>query len=561
MKLCFKPEIGFQIFVILITSILVLLPIGMLLWGSFSQEAAEWRFTLSNYAQILENLVPLRNTLVVSIGATLLSALFGVSLAWVLARTNTPLRETYAKLVVVPFYLTPFIGAIAWTLLASSKIGVLNKLLMMIFNLKNPPMDVYSVYGIIWVMGIYYAPFVFLYASTALKSMDPALEESARVLGTGVIRTAFRITLPLISPAILSGALLTFVSAMGQFGIPIVLGMPKKYYVLTTKIVTLLNFYPPQYTTAAAMGMFLLLLTAFSILIQRKLVGEKSYVTISGRAYRPKLIDLRAWRYVACVICGGYVLLTVILPLFVIIFVSFEKFLAVDISKLKFTLDKYKYLFTGYPITGNAIKNSLFLAIFGGAICILFATLISYLIHRSRLFGYRFLDYLSTIPVAVPGVVMGVGLLWAWISVPVGVYGTIWILMIAYITMYLPFAVKATSTSLIQIDKQLEESSRLCGASWGYTLWKIVLPLLKPGLLSGWTLLFILFLRELSASILLYSSGNEVFSVAIFDLWDEGLMPMLCALAVIQIVITFVALLIAGRVTKRKLLDVTAYGG
>jgi iron(III) transport system permease protein len=375
--------------------------------------------------------------------------------------------------------------------------------------------------------------------------MDPALEEASLSSGAGIFRTTLKVTLPLVLPAILGSGLLVFVLAAEQFGVPAVLGTPARIRVLTTTIVETQASYPPRMGLGAALGVTLLIIALLGLWLQRRLLAGKAYTTVGGKGSHPRRFKLGTFRWVLFAICAAYLVLSVVLPYGAIFVSSIRTIWTSDFQADQWTLENYRWVLFDYPITQRGLFNSLFLAIIGASATMLLCALISFLSLRSRLPGHKVLDYLSIIPLGFPGVVLAFGLLQAWIYPPLVLYGTVWILFVAYMTRYIPIGVRSTSATLVQIHPELEEASLSSGANWFQTFCKVTLPLLKPGIFAGWILLFIAFSRELSASILLYSPGREVLSVAIYDLMLAGQYRALSALAMMQMVLTLGVLVLA----------------
>jgi len=480
--------------------------------------------------------------------------IIGTALAWAVVRTDMPGRRLVELASIVPFISTPLTGALAWILLMSPQTGLINQAWRFISG-SGSIFNIYSIWGIIFVEALYEAPLVFLLVAGALRSMDPTLEEASLSAGAGTARTTLRVTLPLVAPAILAGALLVFILAAEQFAVPAVLGTPAKIRVLTTSIWEAQSVYPPRDGLAAALSVTLLVIALGGLWLHRRLLGARSYTTVAGKAARPRRIQLGAFRWALLAVCVSYLLLAVVLPIVTIFVSSIRTIWTADFRWEQFTLANYSRVLFDYPAAERAIVNSLGLAIFGATATILLCALIAFLSQRARLPGHRILDTLTMLPMGFPGIVLAVGLLHAWITPPFVLYGTIWILFVAYLTRYLPVGVRSVSASLAQIHPELEESSLASGATWLQTFRYVTLPLLKPGLAAGWALLFVAFTRELSASILLYSPRLEVLSVVIYDLYQEGGFRTLSALTTLQVLIAMSVLAIARAMTR---LDPTA---
>jgi iron(III) transport system permease protein len=534
-----------QIGVILLLCILIVYPAVILLERSFRDDdgALSWVWYIQAYTSE-RNLAAIVNTIIVATGSAALAAVSGTLLAWAVVRTDMPGRRLIEMASIVPFISTSFIGALAWILLGSPETGLINQFWRFLGN-EAALIDIFSLEGIIFVIALYEMPFVFLMVGGALRSMDPALEEASLSSGAGLWRTTTRVTLPLVLPAILASSLLVFVLAAEQFGVPAVLGTPARIRVLTTSIVATNAFYPPQHGLGAALCVTLLVIALVGLWAQRRALADRSFTTVGGKGSQPRRIALGPFRWLLLGICCLYLLLAVVLPFSTIFLSSIRTLWTADFRWEQFTLANYHWILFEYPSTLRAIRNSLFLAVVGATVTILLCALISFLSLRTRLPGRNALDYLSMLPLGFPGVVLAYGLLQVWINPPLVLYGTIWILFIAYLTRYLPIGVRATSATLVQIHHELEESSLSCGASWFQTFKRITLPLLKPGIIAGWILLFIAFSRELSASILLYAPGTEVLSVVLYDLQQNGQFREISALAFIQIAASIVLVLLA----------------
>jgi len=537
----------------------VIYPLSIMVYGTFKSTPPGEPSPLSfdNYTKMFASdwfWEALGHTVWISIGGTLLGVFLGVSMAWIVTRTDTPWISKLEIPLIVPFFLSPFIGALAWTGLASADYGLINGWFDALFGVR--PFEVFGPWGMIWVMGIYYSPYAFLIVSGNLRNMDPTLEEAALSSGANKFQTMMRITLPLMAPGIMASAILIFVAAAEQFGIPSVLGLNQRWFVLTTRIFYLLQEYPQDYSMAATVAMVMLFFTGGMVFFRNRIIKQREFVTVGGKSFRPHVIPLGKWRYLTLSYLLGYIMLAVVLPFGTFIAISFFRFWSIH-PKLKYlTLENWQYILFEYPSTWVAIKNSLFLSIVGAALAVLISAVIAWVVVRTKAFGKDILDAVATLPVAVPGLILGVAYMWAWIKSPIPIYGTIWILMVAYVSRFIPYSLRSVESTLRQIDKGLEESANISGASWIRTFWSVSLPLLKPGLVAGFILLFVTFVRELSCSILLYSSGSEVLSVTMFDLWHDGMFPNLAAIGTMQLFITASVLFIFSKVFKIRITDV-----
>jgi iron(III) transport system permease protein len=533
----------------LVVSALVLAPVAMLLYTSVRSEdfGEPAVFSLRNYTEFVASPRIVRsilNTLVVSTGATLVAALFGVTLAWIHARTNTPARRMLEALTLVPFFLSPYVGAIAWSYLAAPRVGLLNGWLRRLFRLGADPLSVYNHAGIVWVLALFFTPVMYLFVIGSLRRMDPALEESARTSGSGVWQTTRRVTLPLVSPAVLSGAILVFVSSAGEFGVPLALGSPFRIETMTTQIYNLTSGSAIDYNASAALSTVLAALTLAFIVVHRRMIAPRGFTTITGRGYRPSVVDLGRWRWAALAFNLVYLLAAVILPLLALFLVSISVRWEGRFDPTALTLDNYRYVFV-YPVSARAVANSLELAVGGATICMALSVLVAYAIHRGRGRGRAGLDLVSSLPVGFPGIVLAMGILLTYIRTPL--YGTLWILLVGYVTRYIPYGQRMVASALLALSPDLEQSSRTSGASWLTTLRRITLPLLKPGIVAGWLLLFMIFLREFPISVLLYKGGREVLSVAVWYFVEHEGAVRAAAVAMVQVGLVLACVMLLRR--------------
>ena len=523
---------------------LVLVPLTFLLWGSFHSSPLEAKasFTLKNYFAAYGDPKFYRlfwNSFLYAGGTCIVALFLGTSLAWVYERTNAPGKRYFGIIAIVPFIIPGILSTISWILLLSPRIGVLNLWLKGIFSLDKPLFNIYSLSGMIWAEAVHLYPLVFLMMSAAFRSMDMSLEEAATMSGAGMTQTFFRITMPLLRPALFSTLLIMFIRTLEAFEVPALVGLPANIDVFTTQIYLAVHEFPPNFGLAGALAVTLLFLSGMGVYLYRRATRhEKMFATVTGKGFRPRLIDLGRFRYGISVLCFLFFSVTIGLPLFVLLWSSLVSFYEAPHFKAlsRLTIRNYKFIF-GYPHALVAFKNSFFLMFLTPTITMLVTSVIAWITVKSKFKGRGVLDFLAFLPIAFPGIVLGVSLLYVYLLLPVPIYGTIWILLVAYITKYLPYGIRTTGSTIIQIHQELEEAAAISGAAWGVTFRKILLPLMMPGLLAGWIYIAMVSLRELSTSILLYSSGSEVLSIIVFDLWESGRYPALCALGIIMIVL------------------------
>src|ERR1700709_2798390 len=498
--------------------------------------------SISNFLAVLANpnvAEALFNTLIACGGGTLIAVVIGLGFSWIVVRTNTPFKGFIAAASMLPLFAPPLVAGVAWTILGSPKTGLINA--MFKWAGLDWHVNFYSLSGMVFVFGIYYAPYVYMFTSSALRNMDPSLEEAAEISGASAFATLFSVTFPLIMPAIISGLLLSFIVMLGIYGIPAVLGAPTNISVLTTYIFRLTNWSPPLYNTAAAVAILLMVVTGVLVWLQQKVLTGRSYTTVAGKAFRPRNLDLGRWRWFTFGLAMVYLLIVVVLPLAALIVAAFRKFMFIRDAASLFDMRQYSLMHFNAifdnPLTlrsiYNAVEVGVITAVVGGTL----AFAIGYTIHRTQVTGRRWIDMISTVPVAIPGLVVGVAYLWAWIGIPGGLYGTIWILALAFIARFMPDTVKALSTSFLQIHRELEEAAWVCGKGMLGPPRTIVFPLARPGVIASMTLLFVLAVRELGSSLFLYTSNTMVMSVLLLDYYEGGNIGKTAAFSIVQTIL------------------------
>ncbi len=542
-----------------LTVYIAIIPLGFLLWQSFftPQTAAKAaQFTWGNYAEAYGSPDTYRlftNSVKFATGTAIFAFLLGTLLAWMNERTNTPFKTLFYALAIIPLIIPGILFTVAWILLASPKIGILNLVLKAWFGVNDPIFDIYSMAGMIWVDGLHYSPMAFLLMSAAFRSMDPALEESAMMSGANIFQVAYRITLKLSWPAIFATLLILFVRAIESFEVPALLGLPVGIQVFTSSIYQAVHRYPSQIGLASAYAVMLLAITTVGVYFQSRLSSRGSkYATMTGKGYRPRQIDLGPWRWVTAAVFIIYFLLIVVLPFLVLLWSSFQKFYSVPSWQAlqNLTLDPYRFILS-YPNITRSIWNSFFLSMATATVIMLVTSVICWIVVKTKLPGRWLLDNIASLPMVFPGLVLGLAIMIFYLNFDIGVYGTMWIMFIAYVTRFMPYGLRYNTTSMLQIHKELEESSQMSGASWFTTFRRIILPLLKPGLVAGFIYVMIVSIRELSSSILLYSPGTEVVSIVIWELWENGQYVELSALGVLFILALFFLVMIAQWMGKK----------
>ncbi|HTF94242.1 MAG TPA: iron ABC transporter permease [Verrucomicrobiae bacterium] len=544
--------VGATLFVLYLAGV----PLLMLLYGSIrSAPIGEpgATFTFQNYVKAYfdkEFYYLLLNSVYYGIGTCLVTFSIGTFLAWVSERTNTPFKKLFTVMALIPFIIPGILSTIAWILLLSPKIGLINIVIKEALSLETAPFNVYTMWGMIWAEAIHLYPLVFLLMSAAFRNMDTSLEEAALTAGSSTWKTFKTVTLPLMRPAMMSVLLINFIRGIEAFEVPALIGVPAKISVFTTKIFLAIHQFPSDFGLAGAYAVTLLVISTTGVLLYGRLTRrEERYATVTGKGYRPRVIDLGSWKWLTCGISSLIFLLAVILPVFVLLWSSFIPYYGIPSRELmaKMTWSNYIYILN-YPLAVTAFKNSFILSIGSATLVMLLTSIIAWITVKTKLPGRALLDNMTFIPIAMPGIVLGVSLIWVYLTLPIPIYGTIWVLLLAYLTKFMPYGIRAASASMIQINKELEEASFTAGGTWFQTFWKIILPLLMPGFTAGWIYISILALRELSTSILLYSYNSTVLSIMAFDLWEGGQYTYVCALGVLMVL-----LLVVMAFTARKL--------
>lgn len=544
-RVLFAPKTLIMAAVAAIIGYLALVPLFYLLYGTFFDGAG---VTLSGFqraysANGIGELIS--NSLLFAIGASALSLVVGTALAYLNVRTDVPFKPLFFAASMIPLIIPGILYTVAWIFLASPDIGLLNKILEPVFG--PGVFDVFTLWGMIWVEGLHLSPIVFLLMVAAFRSMDPSLEESALMSGATRWATFRKITVPLVRPAIVASILIMAVRSLESFEVPVLLGLQNGIYVFTSRIYFVLRSYPPDLAAAGALALGLLVVAMLGVLFSNR-VGKnsKSYQTVTGKGFRPRPMELGKWRPLAGALIIGYFLMTVVAPLAVLLYTSLLKFyVAPSIEAVKsMSLDNYREL-AGLSQAGTALKNSLLLGLGTATLVMFLMSIAAWIVVRSKVRGRGVIDQLAFVPLVIPGLVLGLALSFVYLRSPVPIYGTLFILLIAYCTRYLPYGMRYAVTSMQQIAGELEESAQVCGASWWQTFRRVLLPLLSPGLIAGFVYILVVSFRELSSSILLYSPGNEVLSILIFEQFENGQFTVLAALGVVMVLTLVVLVTVA----------------
>jgi iron(III) transport system permease protein len=545
-KLQLSPKFFIVAGVIAAVGYLALVPLVYLLWGTFFDATG---FDLGGFERAygsgrMGELFG--NSLAFAGGAALLSLTVGTTLAYLNVRTAVPFKALFFAASIVPLIVPGILYTVSWIFLASPQIGLLNEATNAVLGVR--PFDIFTIWGMIWVDGLHSSPIVFLLMVAAFRSMDPSLEESALMSGASRMQTLRKVTLPLVKPALLGAVLVILITSLESFEVPALLGLQNGIYVFTSRIYFVLRSYPPDYASAGALAVSLLAIAIIGVAVTRFLIGKgsKTFQTVTGKGFRPRPMDLGKWKPVV----GGGILLyffvTVVGPLLVLIYASLLPFYqAPSINAFtSFTFENYETVFDMRSAV-RALRNSFVLGIGAATIVMALMAIAAWITVRSRMPGRGLVEQLSFVPLVIPGIVLGLAISFVYLRSPIPIYGTIFILLIAYCTKYLPYGMRYATTSMTQISSELEESALVSGASWWITFRRVLLPLLSPGILAGFVYILVVSFRELSSSILLYSPGNEVLSILIWEQYENGSFNVLAAIGVLMVLALMVMVTIA----------------
>jgi len=547
---------------ILTVGFLTVCPVVMLLLGSFSEGLTAFgNFTLDKYVQaytdpgLLEVMV---NTTVFVLASSTLSTLLALFLAYLNTRTDIPFKFVFKVISIIPMMIPHLLFSVSWALLLNPSNGMMNLVLKNALSLDSAPFNIYSMQGMILVEGLLDLPIAYLIIAPAMASFDVALEESSRVFGAGTWRTLFRVTLPVLRPAILAAFILGVVRSLASFAVPSVLGLPGRVRVLATHLYQMIaTGFATDYGKAAAIGMSVLATSVTLIVVYRALTSEsEKYVTISGRGYRPTVIELKGARMPLFALVGLLSFVMIVLPVAVLLYTSLVPYTMVPGARA-FSMMSLRH-WSGVlndPLSLLSLRNSLILGVGGATIGVVLSIFVAYVIVKVKSRASGMLESLSYLSFSFPGIVIGVGFMWFFVQTPL--YSTIWALLIAYIATYLPYGIRPLASAFVQVHAHLEESSLVCGASPLTTMRRVIVPLLVPGIVSAWILMATMFLRELTVSVVLSRPGTEVLAVQILRFADDGLWGRLSALGLIMIAISTALVVLANVIGARLRPDAT----
>ena len=534
---------------------LILMPMGWLLYVSLT--GSDGTFTVANFLSLVrdpEMLKPLLFSLGVALAVSSACAVAAAPLAWLVARSDLPGKRFIRMLVLASFVTPPFLGAVAWEILAAPNSGLLNELYRKIFDLPRSDhlFNIYSAGGLVFVLATYTFPYVFILVNNGLERLPRELEEASSILGAGRWRTVLRITLPLALPALLAGTLVAFLQAMNNFGAPRIIAIPARLETITTRIWELFQF-PPQPGLAAAAAVPLLVVTIVLLQLQRRLLGRRGYQVTGGKAGRADLVRLGSWRGPASIFAFGMVTVAVLMPYAALVLSAFSRTLTISFSPANFTLQNVVSAFTADTGATLALWNTVVLGVSTATVAALLTLVVAYAVTRNALPFAKWLGFLATMPLAIPSIVLGVGLFFAYTHPPFVLYGTLKILFVAFLTIELPIGYQQFQASFRSLHIDLEEAGRILGAGRLRTLKDILAPLLWSAVISTWCLVFAASIRELSAAILLFTTDTKVLSVLIFDLNETGAPGAIAVVGLTMLLMTFIVIGIAYALPRSRM--------
>ena len=532
----------------LVLCLLIMMPLSWLVYYAFTNKSGA--FTFGNFERLVSDaafLEPLLTTMLLATLSAVICCAVAAPMGWLVSRTDMPLRRLVRLLVTASFVTPPFLGAIAWELLAAPNSGLMNQLYREITGAPSDAhlLNIYSFAGLVFVISCYTFPYVFVLVANSLDRMPSDLEEASSIVGGKTWDTARRVTIPLALPAMLAGALVAFLQAMTLFGSPAILAMPAGFHTITTKIWSLFQF-PPKPELAAAASLPLLLLTVALLRAEHAVLGRRGYAVVGGKNSERRMVRLGSGRWVMLAVAMLVLMCPVFLPYFALLNASFSKVASHLVSFNNFTLQNLHFVFYELSATQLALKNTLILGALAATAGTILALVIAYVNARKAVAGYRALGFLATAPVAIPGIVLGVGLFFSYTRPPFVLYGTLWILLIAFVTLSMPAAYQQLQSAFRSVHPELEEASRILGASRLRALWQITAPLLRTSVIATWCFIFVGVIRELSAAIMLFTSETKVLSVLIYDLNESGDLAAIAVLGLLMLVLTFTIVAVAN---------------
>jgi iron(III) transport system permease protein len=545
------PTLLVFVLLLLVLVALVANPVLRLVWESL--RAADGSITLAHYADAFgkpRNLKALLNTLYLGLASTAMALAFGVPLAWAVSRTTMPGRRLIQGGVLATFVMPPFLGAVAWILLAGPNAGWLNKRWAELTGADGGPFNIFSFWGIALLIALYAFPLVFVFSKSAFDLISTEMEDAAAIHGAGGRQVFLRVTLPLALPAIIGSAILVFLEAISLFGTPALLGIPARINVATTQMSTFFE-HPLRMGTAAAYSMPVLAATVLLLLLQRKLLAKKGFVSVSGKGGERRPMDIGPFRWVLAAYGAFICLLSVGLPLGILLQSAFAKAWGKGLAASNLTLDNFHYIFFEQMTVRQAMQNTVLYALAAAAACVVLGVVVAYVTQRRLLPFPGLIQFMALAPFAVPGIILAVGFYAAYAGAPFSLYGSGWLIVLAYITRFLPIAATTTGASLRSLNPELEEAVRILGGGRFMVLRKVVVPLLRKSLIGAFMLVFVIATRELSTAVFLTGPQSRVMSVLTLDMSEQGQYEILSAMGIVLLLMTTVVVGIGMKLAGR----------
>ncbi|MCD7876698.1 MAG: iron ABC transporter permease [Cloacibacillus porcorum] len=539
---------------VLILVVIVALPVVLIFWTSFIVDGYLNMKAVMDTIMQEETFQALKMSIMIAACVTVTSTFVGTLFAWLVTRTDLPFKETMKVLFTVPFMLPAFIGALAWKMLLSPRAGYINQLWMAITGTRHALFNIYGFWGIVIIETMYLFPFVFIQVSGALERMDPTLEESARISGAGLFTITRKITIPLIMPAVVAGALLVCLYSLSHFGTPAILGTEVGIYTIPTMIYELIHQSAGSFTAiraATVLSVVLVLSAAVILYAQNKVIKSGRFQIIAGKSVRPTVLKLRGLRTPLFIFCCVYLLITVVMPTVTIFLVGFLNTYGLPLALENMSWENYRYVLFEWKLTKDAIWNSAYLSLSAAFVTMIAGGIISYVLVKLKVRGKWFLEFLGMLPFSLPGTVIALGVILTWSGrFGINLYNTAWIIFVAYIARYMAFSLKSNSAALEPVHDSLVEASRASGATPWQSLRDIVIPLIRPGMVAAFFLIFLPALRELTTSVLLYGPTTRTIGVAIYTLNEDGETVYACALAGIALL-----LIVGGEILIKRFFE------
>lgn len=552
-----SPFAVFSLLVALALASLAIVPLGRVVVGMFYVDGEVTLQPIRDTLAVPDLLPLLGNTIAVVLASGILALLIGSVFAWLNERTDARMGFVTDALPLLPFLLPPVAGAVGWVLLLSPRAGLLNAwirdfLELFGLSLAEGPFDIHSWYGLISIYAVYQVPYVFLMMSAGLRNIDPSLEEQSRMSGAGLVRTLRKVTLPALAPSMGAAILLMVWTGFGIFSLPAIVGTPAGIDVLSVRIVRLLSFtYPPETEVAVGLSGFVVIFVAIAYAVQVRLLKSGRHATVGGKGHRIRRIELGRWLWPSRALMIGYVLIAAVLPVGALVLVSLNGFWTANIDWTSLSFDAFAQAVFDDRVTQRALRNSLLLGVFGGLIGISAAAVVALFVAKTRNTMSRVMDGAIKLPAAISNIVIAVGIVLIFAGPPFRLAGTLTILLMGYLALYMPQGSVAADAAAGQVGKELPEASHISGAGRGRTFRKIYLPLMVPGLVAGWALLFIRMAGDLTASAILAGTRNPVVGFRILEVYTGGSYALLASLSTVLVMITCTVLVLVTGYTRR----------